>query len=477
MVNQALMVVLTVALAVGLFAAYRMTRKAPAQTSFRVPFSPFSTRMLLTLAVMVLGACSSDEASAPLNQPIPVGPVLAEFNVRVSAEDSSMTFEPIVVGSRTPSRPNGLSLATYGSASDSVRLFNSAVVVSTVSGRKRFTADVGLQNLKQLAIGDEERAGANPPKDTMGIYIFQSNPVISCSPSVCDVQIFNQHGTGTFTAPNQKYFWYRDRVAAGGTTRANSGCPVSTAGYTGCQWIFDASSNTTAFNFFVQIRAAWEPKTTGGGDTQFSIVYEGDSLPELRAEPRWDITSRSTATTGWTVNEGTALSVTQMSTTPNLTREYIRRDSIRSLDVGFMQATLTQTTNSPKTGTFIIGYLGLDDNTRFLAIGLNKTQVGFITSAFAFIGTPVTTTPAVSHTYKLVKNGTGNVQLFIDGSATAAQTLAYTSFSTSVVLPTNDYSFFFFGHRSGTNGQGTDAPGNSWTTLWDQVVYKIGSTT
>jgi hypothetical protein len=245
------------------------------------------------------------------------------------------------------------------------------------------------------------------------------------------------------------------------------------SGSNGCQWVFDASLNTTAFNFFVQIRAAWEPVV--GGDPDFTVVYEGDSLPELRAEPRWDVTSRSTLATGWTVTEGTALSVTQTGNTNNITREYIRRDSIRAADVGFMQVTMNQTTTSQKTGTFIIGYFGLDDDTRWLGVGLNKTQVGFITSAFAFIGTPVTTTPAITHTYKLVKNGTGNVELFIDGNSTAAQSTAYTNFSPSVAI-SNNFSFFFFGHRTGTNGLGTDAHGSSWTTLWDQVVYKIGAT-
>lgn len=431
---------------------------------------------LASLALIGMAACS-DTPSAPIVPgplPAPVGPVLGEFVVTVSAESQSMSFQPIVVGSRTASRPEGLSLATYGTQNSDVRLYNTPVVVSSVSGRTRFTADVGLENLKTLAIGDEEVALSIAPRDTMGIYVFQSNPVIACSPTVCDVQIFNQHGTGTFTAPNQKYFWYRDRILPGDSVRANSGCPVGVPGSHGCQWVFDASSNTTTFRFFVQIRAAWEPVV--GGDTEFQVVYEGDSLPELRAEPLWDVTSRSTLATGWTVTEGTALSINQAALTQNVTREYIRRDSIMAADVGFMQVTMNQTSSSTKAGTFVVGYFGLDDYTRWLGVGLNKTQVGFITSAFVFIGTPVTTTPATVHTYKIVKNGTGNVQLFIDGSATPAQTLAYTSFSASVALAPTNYSFFFFGHRNGTNGQGNDAPGNSWTTFWDQVVYKIGAT-
>jgi hypothetical protein len=388
-----------------------------------------------------------------------------------------MTFVSLDSARRSPSMPDGLRLATYGTQNTDVKVFNSTVAATTVGGRKRFTADVGLKNLKSFAIGDEQRSGGAPPLDTMGIYVFQSDPVISCSPVVCDVQIFNEHGTGTFTAPNQKYFWYHDRVIAGDSTRANSGCTVVTPGFRGCEWIFDASSNTTMFSFFVQIRAAWEP--VAGGDTEFSIVYEGDSMPESRAEPRWDVTTRSTASTGWTVTEGTELSIIQSATTFNITREYIRRDSIHSGDVGFFQATMHQTTSSAKPATFVIGYFGIDDNTKFLGVGLNKTQVGFMTSAFAFIaGATATTTPATVHTYKLVKNGTGNVELFMDGSATPTLSLAYTSasWSPSVTLSSNDYSFFFFGHRTGTNGSGNDAPGNSWTTFWDQIVYKIGNT-
>ena len=431
--------------------------------------------LALGLATIVALTGCTDTPTAPVARPDqPTETTLAEF--RVVVDSAGMSFEPIVVGSRTASRPEGLSLATYGTQNVDIRLFNNPVVVSTVSGRKRFTADIGLRNLKTFAIGDEQLSSGTIPRDTIGIYIFQSNSVISCAPAVCDVQLLNQHGTGTFTAPNQKYFWYRDRVLAGDTTRANSGCVVGVSGFRGCQWVFDASSNTTSFTFFVQVRASWEPVL--GGDTEFSVVYEGDSLPESRAEPRWDITSRSTSATGWTVGEGTALSIIQSSATPNLTREYIRRDSLMSGGTGFMQVTMSQTTTSTKVGTYIIGYFGIDDNSKFLAVGLNKTQVGFITSAFAFIGTPVTTTPASVHTYKIVKNGTGNVELYIDGSGTPAQTLAYTSasWSPSVTLPSNDYSFFFFGHRSGTNGNGTDAPGNSWTTLWDQVVYKLGNT-
>ena len=437
------------------------------------------TRFRFLALALMLGACA-DAPSAPprvIEDPRVGAPVLAELRVVVDAETQTMRFEPIVVGSRTAARPQGLSLATYGTQNTDSRLFNNPVVVTTVGARKRFTADVGLVNLKALAIGDEQLSSGAAPRDTTGIFVFQSNPVISCGPAPCDVQIFNQHGTGTFTAPNQKYFWYRDRVLAGDTTRANSGCTVGVAGFRGCQWVFDASLTTTTFNFFVQIRAAWEPVV--GGDTDFQVVYEGDSLPELRAEPRWDIATQSTLASGWVVGEGTALSVKQSSGSQNVRREYIRRDSIRSGDVGFFQTTMRQTTTSTLPGIFVIGYFGIDDNNKFLAVGVNKTTVGFITSAFAFIsGATVTTTPGVDHTYKLVKNGTGNVQLFMDGSATPTLSLAYTSasWSPSVALPSNDYSFYFFGHRSGTNGIGTDAPGISWTTFWDQVVYRLGST-
>ena len=429
---------------------------------------------VLAFAFVAFAACS-DSSSAPRVPELPPasGAVLGEFRITVNAETQTMSFQPIVVGSRTRARPEGLSLATYGTQNSDVRLYNNGVVVTTPNGRKQFTADVGLTNLKTLAIGDEQLSSGAAPRDTMGIYVFQSNPVIACAPAACDVQIFNQHGTGTFTAPNQKYFWYRDRVMPSANVRSNSGCTVGTAGYAGCQWIFDASSNTTSFEFFVQIRAAWEP--VAGGDTEFPIVYEGDSLPELRAEPRWNTTMRSTGTSGWSVTEGTELAVIN-TTTQNVTREYIRLDSIRSADVGFIQVTMRQTTTSNKNGTYIIGYFGLDDNTRWLGVGLNKTQVGFITSALTFIGTPVTTTPAVTHTYKIVKNGTGNVQLFIDGSATPSQTLAYNSFSASVALAPADYSFFFFGHNSGSTTRGNDPPGTTWTSFWDQVVYKLGNT-
>ena len=433
----------------------------------------------LPLALIGIAACS-DAPSAPVvsvELPSAPGPVLAEFRVEVDAVNNTMRFEPIVVGSRTALRPNGLSLATYGTQNSDVRLFNGPVTMLPVGTRKQYSADVGLVNLKTLAIGDEELSGGAAPRDTMGIFVFQSNPVIACQASPCDVTIFNQHGTGTFTAPNQKYFWYRDRVLAGDTTRANSGCEVATAGYRGCKWVFDASLTTVSFNFFVQVRAAWEPVV--GGDTEFPIVYEGDSLPEARAEPRWDMVSRSTSSTNWVVTEGTALSIIQTGGTPNVRREYIRRDAIGATGVGFIEASMHQTTTSTKPGAFVIGYFGIDDNTKFLGVGMSQTQVGFITSAFDFIaGSTTAITTNTRHTYKLVKNGTGNVELFIDGNMTPALSLPYTSssWSASVALPTNDYSFQFFGHRAGTNNVGTDPPGNTWTTFWDQIVYKIGGT-
>lgn len=384
----------------------------------------------------------------------PFAPVGLRGTVDVTA--GTLTFEPLVTARTSHGDLGGVEAAgIYGDQGVTVRLYNSPVVVaaSSTPGKETYTANVGLRNLLAFPIGDEQ-AGATPA-DTMGIYVFvTSGPTVTatsspCSPA-CTVTTQNHHGTLAFTAAGQRYWHWGERVAAAGggsdTTLARQA------------WVFEADSQVTGFRFDVLVSAAW----ASPNDTRWKMDFEGDSVPDATAEPRW---RRSTSGTAATILLNTPSAGILTMTVPAGSRAaFYQADSLSSTTSAYIEARFN--TNIATPGPEIS--FGIDDDVRFIGVGLSGTQVGFLTGTFGFLGTPILATTTLLHTYQIRKFGADSVQLWMDGARIDSR--PYTVFSTSIAgLP----HIFFFG-GAGIGFPPVSTAGNS--SSWDYVIYEIGAT-
>jgi hypothetical protein len=112
---------------------------------------------------------------------------------------------------------------------------------------------------------------------------------------------------------------------------------------------------------------------------------------------------------------------------------------------------------------------GLDDRTKFIAVGLSGSQVGFMTGAGSLIhqtpSAPLSTT--VFHTYQLRKFASDSVVLYVDGARLLHR--VYSTFPAP--LPGSSHGVYF--GPLGT-GSGASVLGNQ--SAWDYVIYEIGAT-
>jgi hypothetical protein len=114
---------------------------------------------------------------------------------------------------------------------------------------------------------------------------------------------------------------------------------------------------------------------------------------------------------------------------------------------------------------------GIDDNTRFVAVGMTSTRVGFVTNAFAFIGAGTVVSTTAFHTYRIRKFGADSAQLLMDGNPVPIESRPYTAFGTSFA---NLTAGIFFG-GVGTGANPSSLAGNS--SSWDWVIYELGVNT
>ena len=438
------------------------------------------TRLLAAAALLVVAASCHDAPTEPrreIGRPPVAGPMgYALMRGDVDVASGELTWTPVAVPLAA-----GLSLARYGTQNVTVRLYNTPVVATGCAPTCIDTTRVGIRNMLSARIGDEQAGDHSPVSaiaDTMGIYVYFTAGPTRTAGTGADPVVVNHHGTMDFDALDQKYFWYRSRLLGetGGAIRADgldttrnvaAGLPTSRL-----PWKFSRENTVTEYSFTVLVQAPIDTETVG-----WAINWPGDSLPDLRAEPRWSA-ARSTALASWTIAEdaGPPTNVSIQAGEVATNREYIRQDSIRANDAGFVEVIVRQTTTSTRQNqSSPIAYFGLNDGTRMIAVGLDGSRVGFVHADCSdFIsGTPkfsVTTT--TDQTYRLVKTGTGDVQLFVNG--TLRLTTAYTNFDADPDLVRQ--SFVFFGHRSNNGPGNPNVPGTSWTSFWNNVFYKLGAT-
>ena len=398
------------------------------------------------IALWGAAACSDGSSRGVLPPTTHPLPGIATLRGTVDVAAGTLTFDPISpsVGRLSPSL--GVNAAIYGNQGTTVRIYNSVVVKSApVLGKKTYSANVGLRNLLSYAIGDEQ-ASLLPP-DTLGIFVFvNSGPTVgatssACSPA-CTVTVKNAHGQLAFNAPLQSYWYWPDRLDAVNGLRDTTLVRKT--------WVFEADTQVTAFTFDVLVSAPWVAPI----ETRWKVDYEGDSLPDTQSEPRWRLRKSGNGTHSAT---GGVLTVNPGPSGAEIS--FYRRDSLAGTTSAYMEGLIRYTGVTGRTST---ARLVIDDSTRFVAFGINGSQVGFIDANNAFLGTPfVMNTIAAYHTYQLRKYAADSAVFLVDGTRRGG--ITYGTFSTTQYLGTAPLLQF-----------GIAGPDNS-VALWDYVVYEIGT--
>lgn len=363
-----------------------------------------------------------------------------------------MTFDAIEPRGRSSGAASSLSPAIYGNQGVTVRIYNSAVVTSaSAPGRKRLTASVGIRNLQAFPVGDEQAGSA--PADTAGIYVFvNGGPTVTatsspCSPA-CTITVADAAGQLSFNAANQSYWFWNDRLTAVGGARD------TTLGRQ--NWSFETDTQVTNFSFDVLMSSAWPSPH----QTRWKTEFPGDSLPHATTEPRWRRTATGTAGT-ITLNSPSAGIIT-MTAPDGASHYFTRRDSLSSTSDAYIDARFRR--NSAGGDPDVA--FGIDDNQKFIAVGVKEDKVGFLKQDYGYIGTQTTVTGLAFHTYRIRKFSDDSVQLVMDGARIDA--LSYASFenSTATTVP----SFLFFGIPGvGNPPKVSGAKSASWD-------YEIGAT-
>src|SRR5919109_2732265 len=202
---------------------------------------------LIALAVMTLTSCAElpTSSSAPFIPAAPVAP-LGVLRGTVELDRATLEFTPV-----GPPRLDGFSPAIYGDQNVNVRLYNSRVVLDSSTSTWRWTASVGIRNLRSHFIGDEETTAA--PLDTIGIYVFFVKDAVPGQPCPgCFARIANHDGTMSFDAPNQKFFYWHERLNP-------MGSPLGDTTLARRTWQFETSAGVRSFTFNVLIAAPWPP--------------------------------------------------------------------------------------------------------------------------------------------------------------------------------------------------------------------------
>lgn len=408
----------------------------------------------ITVIAALLGCGDATRPLAPATHVPAETPVFASLRGTVDLVAGTLTFEPVAPRPGSLAGASAVSAAIYGNQGVTVRIYNSAVAVTAgAPGKKRFTAAVGVRNLQPFPIGDEQ--GDLAPVDTSGIFVFvNGGPTVTRTSSpcatACSIIAANVHGRLAFNAPDQPYWYWRDRLTAAGGLRDTTLNRQS--------WSFEADTQVTGFTFDVLVAAAWPAPH----QTRWKTDFTGDSLPHLTSEPRWSRTV-TLGTEGVSLDPNAPGSI--LLTAPaNGSQTFQRFDSLGPTSDAYMEARVRlNSSHSKPEVTF-----GIYDGTRFIGVGLTGTQAGFVENGFNSPSISVAVATQAFQTYRLRKFGSDSVQLLINGTRVLSR--PYSAFG---ITYTDTRPHFEFGNPGPANLQRSQA-GNSST--WDYVVYEIGAT-
>ena len=403
---------------------------------------------ILAIAAMSLAACGdAADLTAPTYRPQPVAPsaMRAEVLATVDLESGTMTFESARSGASLNSA-SGISAAIYGNQGVTVRLYNTPVVVSASAtpGKKQFSAMVGVRNLLSYPIGDEQ--GGDAPADTIGIDVFMvQEPVATgtsspCLPA-CTVTMRDYDGVRAFTAPNQKFWHWNDRLGAAGTATDTT--------RTRKAFTFEADTQVTSFSFTVVLNAPWPAPY----ETSYKVEYQPTVLPTSSTSTPWKMIQ----TTG-----ANAPTVSGALTLDPQTGEisFYRLDSLGQTQSAWFEARIRMNSTSPQNSNEAEARIVLVDGNKFIALGVFPTGVGFINSANTAVGTRVAVTTNVAHTYQLRKYAADSAVFYVDGVRRGKLDYA--------ALPASPYGTATRIEFGAINAK------KLTTSTWESVAYEIG---
>lgn len=402
----------------------------------------------LAALIAALSACGDrvqGTAPQPDAEPPHRGlPVLGALRGTVDLAAGTMSFDP---AGGTAGSAGAIRGQVYGDQGTTVRIRNTPVTTQLVGGKRRYSAQVGLQNLLAHAIGDEQ-AGLLPA-DTMGIYVFVSGGptvVATSSPcATCTVVPANHQGTLTLDQPGRRYWHWQERVGAAGS--------VGDTTLARRTWTFEADTAVTRFTFNVLVSAAWPPPN----ETSWKIEYAGDSIPDTQEEPRW---RRYVEGTGTSASNPTPGLLRLTAGSKEIIR-FFRRDSVSSAGSAYVEIRMAMSSQQNNRAE---ARVLLDDGVRFIALGIARDKAWFADSSNTFLpGTAFTAlTTASQNTYQLRKYAADSVVLLVNGARAGA--LPYSQ----MPLHSGGVPMAMFGNRGIVGSSIGD---------WDYVIYGIGRAT
>ena len=415
-------------------------------------------RLLRALAALALAGCADAPTAATPAGRAPATPAapataleLTAMRATVDVETGTMTLEPIAnapLATASPALNGAVRGAIYGNQHVMTRVYNSGVTISAPAlGKKTYTANVGVRNLRPHRVGDEQ--GGLLPADTIGIYVFvYSSPVVTRTSSACTVActvtVKNAHGQLAFTAAAQSYWHWNEILAAAGlpgdTTRTRKA------------WVFEADTQVTNFTFDVMVSAGWPAPD----EMRWKVDYQGDSLPDTQSEPRWRILR-----VGTTGTYSAAAGVLLLQPANSTEIGFYRRDSVGVNQNAYIEARIMWDGSANNNPTLAEPRIVLDDGVKYVALGVFRESAGLITSAGTLLGTPTAVVRGSWNVYQLRKYAADSVVYFVNGVRRGVQ--PYSAFSATPYGATARRVQF-----TATNARNGD-------TSIDYFVYELGA--
>jgi len=383
--------------------------------------------------------------------------------------DGNVTMTPLqgTSGDLAP----GIDGNIYGTQNVNVRVYAAAATVTTQANTKTWTMKFGVRNLLSFPIGSNQSGPT--PSDTTGIFLAViSGPTVTQTstncPGTCAMSVVTYDGTGTFTAPNQRYVYWRERLAA---KQPVAGADTVSARHT---IEFTSPKQVTNFKFFLIVGADWPAPA----QTSWSVFYNAptDSAADQHAKPIWrtgHMSLSGSATESWSKAAG----VDSLILVNNKDYYMFRRDSLAAATPAYFEAHVKVSNGGQTKPETVFGFL---DGTRMAAIGMTSGRVGLVKYAFLaknlfghglpqanFVDSTNVTATSL-HTYRLRKFGTDSVTLEVDGArrlGLAYNKLPMVAKDSVATFTTGPAEFFGDGSISGDHN-----------SAWSVITYGIGAT-
>jgi hypothetical protein len=265
------------------------------------------------------------------------------------------------------------------------------------------------------------------------------------------VTVVNADGARPFSALTAQQYWhYHDRLGAAGTATDTTRLRKV--------WTFEADTQVTTFSFSVIVNAPWPAPH----ETRWKVNFEADSLPTSTAASRWKQVIPDAA---GTITLGSpAAGIMTVVTQRKVTQAFVRYDSLAASTSAYMEVRMSRNDASNKAEEVVFG---MADASRFIAIGVTDSRVGFLTAAYQFTGTTFAVNASALHAYQIRKFASDSVVLLIDGVRVGSR--AYSTLPNTAVGASS--AFFFGGPGAIFAGPKNVADQSS---SWDYVIYEIG---